>query len=419
MRFHLLFLLALATLSSVGQAWQVWDMDNSPLPSTTVKALVEDGQGGLWVGTDWGLCHFDGEDTWEVYQQTEGGLPGNDINALARDGQGRIWVATTAGLVVKDGALWTAYTTTNSPIPEDEARGLFVDHLDRVWIATSGGLACFTGTAWNIYNATPESYNGLVLNTGNTRCVAVRPDGLVCLGTFNGGLHFITDASVHFLSTFTTGFFDNTATGVLFDPLTGDRWVATPSAGLLRQQGPTQGGVWYQWNSSIAFPSNGITCLDMDPQRRVWCGTQIFGLVRVDLDGSFDQFNEVNSGLPDDEVRSVLTAGDGAVWVGTTYGGLARLTEDVGIGDSVPVLGSSVFPNPAQGSTTIIFDTRHSGTVHWRLHTVDGNLVRTGSATPTGYVLSLSGLAAGSYLLTAGMMHLSKSFVYSSKNSCT
>lgn len=373
-------------------------MDNSPLPSTTVKALVEDGEGGIWVGTDWGLCHFDGE-TWQVYQQQNSGLPGNDVNAIDIDAQGRLWVATTEGLAQKDGDTWSTYTTINSSIPENEARGLFVDHLDRVWLATSGGLACFTGSEWNVYDNTPESYSGLLLNTSNTRCVAVRPDGLICLGTFNGGLHFITEGSVHFLTTFADGFYDNTANDVLFDPVSGDRWVATPSAGLLRQQGPAQGGVWYQWNSSIAFPSNGLMCLDMDPQRRVWCGTQVSGLVRVEQDGSFSQFNQSNSGLPDDELRSVMAAADGSVWVGTTYGGLARLTEEVSVEEPEQSQGAQLFPNPARGTTTLVRNGV-AANFSWVLRSLDGALVRTGSGNGLSEQLVLSGLAPGGYVLT-------------------
>lgn len=380
------------------QQWQVWDMGNSPLPSTTVKALCEDGSGGVWVGTDWGLCHFGSDETWELYQMENSSLPTNDVNALVVDAQGRLWIATTGGLVMKDGTSWTTFTTENSPIPESGARGLFVDHLDRIWIATPGGLARITGSEWDIFDDTPESHGGLVLNTNNTRCVAVRPDGLVCLGTFNGGLHFITETSVDFLTTFSNGFFDNTATGVLFDPVNGDRWVATPAAGLLRQQGPANGGTWFQWNSSIGFPSNGITCLDMDPQRRVWAGTQIFGLVRVETDGTFVQFTEAGSGLPDDEVRSVLAADDGTIWVGTTYGGLGRYSGEVGISEGLTGSGVRIYPNPAREQATVEIGGR-SETLQWELFNAGGALVAQGRAPSGRFQVSVVGLVPGIHVL--------------------
>lgn len=399
MRFLTFLSFTAIVLSVRCQEWQVWDMGNSPLPSTTVKALAEDGLGGIWVGTDWGLCHFDGAEDWEVFQIANSPLPTNDIEVVVVDAQQRVWAATTGGLVMKDGEDWSVFTIENSAIPESAARGLFVDHLDRLWIATSGGLARVSGNEWVIYDNTPESHGGLVLNTANTRCVSVRPDGLVCLGTFNGGLHFLTETSVSFLTTFNDGFFDNTANGVLFDPVNGDRWVATPSAGLLRQQGPAEGGVWFQWNSSIEFPSNGLTCLDMDPERRVWVGTQISGVVRVEQDGTFIQFAQTGDGLPDNEVRSVLAADDGSVWVGTTYGGLARYTETVAIREAQKQIRIAVSPNPVRTWATVeIVEGRNEG-VSWSLFGPRGEFLRSGRGFGSRFQLSAQGLSAGLHLL--------------------
>lgn len=381
-----------------GQSWDVFDMGNSPLPSTTVNALVEDGEGGLWIGTDWGLCHFDGGTEWLVYQTGNSALLTNDVRALARDSNDRIWIGTVdEGLFVLDGDAWSVYTSQNSPLPENGIRDVFVDHRDWVWATTTGGLACFTGSEWRVYDESPESHGGLILNTANTRCVAVRLDGLVCLGTFNGGLHFITETSVFFLNSVNNGFFDNTASDVLFDPVSGDRWVCTPSAGLLRQQGPPQGGSWFQWNGSIGFPSNGMTCAAIDGQGRVWSGAQIFGLIRVDTDGTFTQFTEANSGLPDDEIRSVLVAEDGAIWVGTVYGGLARYRETVGFED-VAHASFQVFPNPTSSSLAIEVDGSAGGW-EWTLWDVQQRKVDEGASDGGRVQLSVLGHDPGVYML--------------------
>lgn len=382
------------------QEWEIFDMTNSPIPSTTVYALVEDLSGGVWVGTDWGLCHFDGGSDWEIHQVGSSDIPSNDIRALAMDAQGILWVGTLSdGIGVWDGAGWTIYNTGNSPLPENGIRDLFIDHRDWVWITTQGGLACFTGSEWRIYDDSEQSYDGLVLHTSNTRAVAVREDGTVCLGTFNGGLHFLTGSSVSFLTTFNDGFFDNTATDVLFDPVSGDRWVSTPSAGLLRQQGPTEGGIWFQWNSSIGFPSNGVNCISMDGSGRVWAGTQFFGLIRVDTDGSFSSFTTTNCDIPDNEVPSVLAAADGSIWVGTVYGGLARYRLSDGFHDTDQDPGIRVFPNPASDWCTV--EVPHaSGGWSWEINDGQGRLMQQGFAVGGTKQVPLGSLAPGAYLLT-------------------
>jgi len=392
----------LAVLSSLGsvscQNWEVFDMGNSPLPSTTVNAISEDGSGGIWAGTDWGLAHRDVFGTWEIFQTANSDIPGNFITCLASDST-VLWVGTQSnGLAKWDGTEWTSFTTANSMLPENLVRDLFVDHRHWLWVATAGGLAAYTGSEWFVYNGTDESHNDLILNTSSANCVALREDGTICLGTINGGLHFLTDTSVFFLSVAQDGFFDNTATDVLFDPVNGERWVSTPSAGLLRQQGPVFGGVWYRWSTAIGFPSNGISAIDMDQQGRVWCATQAAGVVRVETDGSHVQMDQVTSGLPDNELRSILTTSSGDVWVGTTYGGLARYFVNVGsvkFGNELPL---GIFPNPTSDRCSVQF-TNCAVDLSWTLASADGKVIQQGRHVGPMFELHLTGTAPGTYIL--------------------
>ena len=71
-------------------------LDNTLLPSTTVRALEAD-ENGIWVGTSAGLAHY-APQTGEL--ATEARFDGKPISTLARDGLGRLWVA------VQSGGLW-------------------------------------------------------------------------------------------------------------------------------------------------------------------------------------------------------------------------------------------------------------------------------------------------------------------------
>ncbi len=400
------FLSALLVVAgrSLSQDWTVYDMSNTPLPSTTVTAIVEDQVGGLWVGTDWGLCHFDGDAQWEVYQVDNSGLPWNAISALTMGDNGELWVGTVAGGLARlENGTWTVYTPDDSGFPSLGVRDLFFDHRGWLWAPTASGLTCYTGDEWRVYNDSPQSYAGAILNTGNTNSVAVRGDGLVCLGTFNGGLHYITnDNVVSYLTTFQNGFFDNTATDVLFDPVNGDRWVATPAGGMLRQQGPPGGGSWFQWNSSINFPSNAMECATMDQQRRVWAGTQTSGVVRIDVDGSFIQLASFNSDLPDDEVNAILAAADGSIWMGTVYGGLVRYRETVGLPDSFRSVSTKVRPNPVSQGFVTVTTNDPNGYWNWALLDASGREVNSGRGSGTSFPISTDGYPSGLYHLRIG-----------------
>lgn len=400
LRCCIILLAALGHEICHGQQWTVFDLDNSPLPSTTIRSIASDATGGLWVGTDWGLCYRSSTGGWEVYQEGASPLAENDVTSVQVDGSGRVWIGTVSmGLQVKDGTEWTTYDATNSGLPESGIRDVFVDPSGTVWCCTTNGLAGFNGNDWVVYNSTPESHMGAVLATSNMRTVAVRADGTICLGTFNAGLHFIQGPTVEVLTVNGDGFFDNTAVDVLFHPQTGDRWVATPAAGLLRQQGPLLGGLWTQWNGSIGFPSNATTSLTVDPGGRVWTGTQIAGLIGVDQDGTYEQYTVANSGLPDNDVRAVHAAPDGSIWVGTFLGGLARFEPTVDVPDRAQHrLDWSVWPNPA--TDQFIIDGIGLGQgAEWQLTALSGATVRGGRSTGGRFTISVLDLEPGAYIL--------------------
>lgn len=382
------------------QEWEVFDDANSPLPVNTVKALAEDGLGRIWMGTDWGLAMYD-EGEWAVYQVSNSGLPENIITSVAADGDGRIWVGTSSsGVAVLDNGEWHLYTTANSGLPTDVINHVTVDHRGWAWISTDMGLACRMGASWVVYDTTTTSHGGFRLNAMSIRSAAVRGDGLVAIGTTNGGFHYLTDTSVHVLTVQANDFFDNTANMVCFDPATGDRWVATPAAGLLWHAAEFQHGIWFQFApSTSSIPTDGLSSLALGPDGRKWLGTYGYGVVVMDGQ-EFTTHNAANAGLADDNVLSLLVTASGDVWAGTLYGGVARLGSAVSVqGSARPVSRPEAWPNPAHDNVSVALPGMH-GAVEWECHDLQGREIARGNVEATGGVLTLdlSGWSAGTYV---------------------
>ena len=63
---------------------------------------MEDGQGGLWIGTDGGLNHLDrSSETFIRYQHDPGdpsSLANDQVLAVLEDSAGRLWIGTADGL---------------------------------------------------------------------------------------------------------------------------------------------------------------------------------------------------------------------------------------------------------------------------------------------------------------------------------
>ncbi|WP_421853759.1 two-component regulator propeller domain-containing protein [Marinomonas sp.] len=110
---------------------------NNGLPSDEVRAILEDSQGNLWVGTTNGLVRKDPTGHQQIFTR-EYGLPDNYILALAEDDQGQIWVGTGLG-VAKISASGIEIIPIHSQEEAEYAFGFWVEP-GFVWIASDRGL---------------------------------------------------------------------------------------------------------------------------------------------------------------------------------------------------------------------------------------------------------------------------------------
>ncbi|MEO8068617.1 MAG: two-component regulator propeller domain-containing protein [Flavobacteriales bacterium] len=374
-------------------------MATAGYPSNTVRAICQDSLGGTWVGTDWGLCHFDGA-AWEVLQ-VGSGLPENDIRALACDGQGRIWIGLfTQGLVIKDGGTWTQFLPGTSPMPSDQVRNITFDQQGNAWLCTTNGLAWTDLTDWHVYNNTDTSYNNLELPGVNIADVAVRNDGLVCIGTLNAGFTYLTDTLVRVYTTTVDQLPDNTALGVAIDSQ-GDRWAACPSGGLLHFAAGYNDGLFFQFTTQLSnIPSNALNDIVIDASDQKLIATQNAGFTILSAsNNNWTTYNMQNSDLPDDEVNCVSLAPDGTIWVGTGAGGAARFDPFSTVNDPWSEgCNPTAFPNPFRDNVDVRVRCANSG-YDWQVNDALGRVVKSGVASPGNDAsIAVTGLKKGVYV---------------------
>ncbi len=109
------------------------------LLSNFIRALAEDQDGVVWIGTDKGLNFWFQGDVGERF-----GLISDDINVIAVDPRNNKWIGTSAGISVlsSDGQTWTHYTTENSPLVNNNVLSFAFDAKSGdVYIGTTGGLS--------------------------------------------------------------------------------------------------------------------------------------------------------------------------------------------------------------------------------------------------------------------------------------
>ena len=125
------------------------------LPSNTIRCVYKDSRGLMWVGTDDGLCLFDGK-TFTTFTE-EDGLVGNLIWDIIEDKNHNLWFSCYGkGLSMYDGTVFTNYTTENGLV-NNAIRTLSVTNDDKLLIGTEDGLSIFANNTF--WNYTPSKEN--------------------------------------------------------------------------------------------------------------------------------------------------------------------------------------------------------------------------------------------------------------------
>ncbi len=194
-------------------------LDNSNLPkelqSATIKYLMTDLNGEVWVGTTSGVCVFRcGSDPFRTSCNAslivnslgsinEYLLREKNVNVIAVDGANRKWFGTSSGLFVTSADGKTEilkFNTENSPLPSNNITALAIRPNGEVFIGTDKGLVSYRSTATEGGDFNNESkvlafpnpvrpdYDGPIAIKGFTR------DANVKIADVNGNVVFETRA---------------------------------------------------------------------------------------------------------------------------------------------------------------------------------------------------------------------------------
>ena len=286
------------------------------LSSNTVRALLQDSTGIIWIGTAEGLNSFDGQEVIR-HDLREGGS--RYVNALMQASDGELWVGTDDGAYRYDG--WDFCPL--DILPETTVTSIVQDGRGSIWLGTfSDGLYCYDGEGLSHYLPGTFIENLFVSADGRL---------WVCCHTAREGVLVFNFATGTFAE---PGFTYKGCTPARVCALAQDRdgiiWVGTWDSGLYRAD-PVTGTVTCQ----VPY-GEGFTHIHSILQESHWSflvGSDD-GLLRINtLTGERELYTNDRgdpSSLSNKFVYPIIKDHEGGIWVGTFYGGVDYVSPGVG-----------------------------------------------------------------------------------------
>ena len=341
-----------------------------------IRAICQDKQGFLWIGTSNGLNRFNGYNFY-VYKNLPGdslSLCTNDVVGLLADRKNNLWIGCGGGLNLFDREKNTFRRfkhkkSDSKSISNNYISSIFEDRNGNLWIGTWDGL--------NLYNPeskdftffpfdTPESKS--IWNYNVISTIAEDKDGILWLGTWGSGIHSFNPATKEFCHYDHDPKINKCQINKIFIDKNDKIWVATWGSGLnlfdrktklyqkkvfapeysTRSQfdqindifEDSKGNFWigfeegviifdekmrlYSWHSKDDANPNSlsyktITHIFEDSHKGLWFGTPEGGLNYYNLNACrFEHYkfekNNANS-LPDNFVRNISQDSEGNIWL--------------------------------------------------------------------------------------------------------
>ncbi|MGJ5815372.1 two-component regulator propeller domain-containing protein [Paludibaculum fermentans] len=299
------FLLKDGKLLSVGAA------------NRTVRALLKDGKGNLWIGTNTGLFLYTGG---QIQQLTvKDGLPDERALSFHEDKDGLIWIGTASGLVcARDGKLLKGLPKglDASKVKEQVIWSFLQDRDGALWIGMLGG-----GLVRYLHEKTEPFENPRKAASQAITALYEDREGSLWIGASGGGLGRLRSVPFHTLTT-GDGLRGNQIQTVLA-ARDGTMWVGLNGGGLAHMT--ASGQVLESFSRKNGMTSDDAWALGEDRHGGIWAGF---------YDGTITHFTKQGrrsygrkDGLPGNPVLSVKEDSQGAVWVATISGGLAVLKD--------------------------------------------------------------------------------------------
>lgn len=337
------------------------------LTQSTVRCILNDRKGFIWIGTKSGLNRFDRYSLKSYFHKKDdpSSIPGNQIHFIQEDAAGNIWIATENGLVLYNPGTdnFTAITYDGKPVLVRSA----IEIKGEVLFGGNGTIYkadISTKTVERINTSGHEKptdmFSGVKAWYGDLLVLRTRRNGLWTFNIKSKELKrltfvreketmalYVDDKKQIWVAPYGKGMLCYDKKGIIvaqynslnsglnndvvLDILERDQklWIATDGGGIniLNQQTKTFSTLKHIPGNSSSLPENSILTLYNDSENNLWAGSVRGGLIairKVFINTYKDAPLNSVYGLSEKTVLSIHEDHTGLLWIGTDGGGINR-----------------------------------------------------------------------------------------------
>ncbi|MCQ2584176.1 MAG: hypothetical protein MJ185_01185 [Treponema sp.] len=269
----------------------------------SARVVFEDSKGIMWIGSnDEGVAKIEG-DTITMYT-VENGLPNNSVRDIVEDRFGNIWIGTAAGVVfiTPDGRFETPKGLSDFKDEDILVVNLYCDTAGRIWLSTAkkDGIYFYASGKFSHYDGLKEFSNHSISAIGQDS------GGNLIFGISNGGAISVKNGQVE--NIFKDPVFESSTPNEIYKDRSGKLWFATDKGVFL-----FNGNSFARYSNKEGLTDNTVNHILEDREGNIWFATDHGGVEKMSI-GKFRTTN-LSSG-----VNSICEDLSGIIWVGTDNG---------------------------------------------------------------------------------------------------
>src|SRR5882757_4375406 len=273
------------------------------LPDRKINSLlpIDD---ELWVGTDTGLYHGNGNGFHRL--ELPSFLGNVQVLSILRDHDSNMWLGTTRGLLRINGK-GISFSEENELRGDGGINALFEDREGNLWIGGARGLGRIRDSAFLTYSSVGDrrfEHNGPVY---------VDPEGRIWFASAQGGLYVLQNGRVQPVTSIPPNEVVYSISGRA-DVV----WAGRQRGGLTRLQFHNGAIGSQSYTEANGLAQNSAYAVYESRDGSVWAGTLNGGVSKF-KDGHFTTYTTTN-GLASNTVSAILETRDGAMWFATPTG---------------------------------------------------------------------------------------------------